>query len=237
MDEAISRLNSFDWVVFTSVNGVDHFLRRLKLAGKDARAFGQAKICAIGPATAGALEAANLKADFVPSKYVAESILDEIGQVKGQKFLLARADVAREALYEGLIARGAEVEQVTAYRQVQGGNEHSPSETGPAELVKWLEAGEVDVVTFTSSKTVKNFGARLATVSDRPLPQLLEKTLVACIGPITSATARDLGVRVDVEAEEFTIDKLVETVVRAVSSGLTASGNYSPRRHGDTEKF
>ncbi len=214
MDAAIMRLEDFDWVVFTSVNGVEYFMNRLKLLGKDARAFGKARVCAIGPATAAALEDCNIRADFVPSKYVAESILEELGEVAGKKILLARADVAREVLIEGLTEKGAEVENVIAYRQIIGG-EDGPTTTGAAELVKLLEAGAVDVVAFTSSNTVRNFGKRLATVSNKPLPELLQKTLVACIGPITAGAARELNLRVDLEASEFTIDKLIEAMIAA----------------------
>jgi uroporphyrinogen III methyltransferase/synthase len=214
MDEAITRLGNYDWIVFTSVNGVDHFFRRMKLAGKDARAFGQAKVCAIGPATAAALEDFNIKADFVPTKYVAESILEELGEVRGKRILLARADVAREALLTGLIEQGAEVEQVTAYRQVIARElNNSPTEIKAADLVKLLEADEIDLVTFTSSNTVKNFATRLKSASPKPVTELLEKTRVACIGPITAGTARELGLRVDLEATEFTIDKLIETMI------------------------
>ncbi|MEI6044158.1 MAG: uroporphyrinogen-III C-methyltransferase [Chloroflexota bacterium] len=214
MDEAIERLSSYEWIVFTSVNGVDYFMRRLKVLGKDARAFGTAKVCTIGPATAARLEGYNLKADFMPTKYVAESILEELGNMAGKKILLARADVARELLYDGLLAQGALVDQVVAYRQVITGDE-SPTETTPAELAELLEAGKVDVVTFTSPNTIRNFGKRLAPFSTKSLVELLDKTLVACIGPITAGTARDLGLRVDLEATEFTIDKLVETLVKA----------------------
>ncbi len=220
MDSAIERLSTFNWAVFTSVNGVEYFWRRLKRAGKDARAFANLKICAIGPATAAALEERNIVPDMIPGRFVAEGILDDLGDVSGQKFLLPRADIAREALVEGLEARGAVVENVVAYRTIAGGEE-GPGSASPADMVKWLEAGEIDIVTFTSSSTVRNFAARLRTSSDSSLPELLSRTTVACIGPITAGTARDLGLTVGLEAAEFTIDKLVETIVQHFSDLAT----------------
>jgi len=216
LDDAITQLGQYDWVIFTSVNGVDYFMARLKQAGKDARAFGQAKVCAIGPATAARLEEANIRADFMPSKFVAESILAELGEVSGQHILLARADVARDALREGLTAQGAQVDNVVTYRQVIGSEEDSPTSLKAAELVALLEAGEIDLVTFTSSNTVRNFATRLATASDKPLTTLLQKSRIACIGPITAGTAREMGLAVDIEADEFTIDGLLEVISRQV---------------------
>ncbi|HEX2916775.1 MAG TPA: uroporphyrinogen-III synthase [Chloroflexia bacterium] len=212
MDRAVARLADFDWVVFTSVNGVDCFWKRLKMAGKDARAFAKAKICAIGPATAAALEERSLVPDLIPQRYVAEGILEELKVEPGQKFLLPRADIAREALVEGLQAKGAIVENVIAYSTVAGGEE-GPGSINPAELVKLLNNGEIDAVTFTSSSTVRNFARRLATATDIALPVLLEKTTVACIGPITAGTARELGLTIGLEAPEFTIDGLIKSLV------------------------
>lgn len=216
MDAAIAQLDSYDWVVFTSANGPDFFMQRLKAAGKDARAFAKARICAIGPATAQALERFNLKPDLVPEKYVAESILESfanMGNVVGSRFLLARADVAREALAVGLREMGGVVTEVTAYRQVIA-DEEGPTSTSPATLLKLLEGGQLDAVLFTSSNTVRNFASRLATVTAKPLRELLANTLVACIGPITTAAARDeYELDVQLEAPEYTIERLVQTLV------------------------
>ena len=209
MDDAITRLNSFDWVVFTSVNGVEYFWPRLEALGKTA-ALDSLKVCAIGPATADALTRRGVTPALVPQKFVAEGILEDLGDVTGLRFLLPRAELAREALLEGLEAGGATVEQLIAYRTVvadEGGS------LDAAQLVKRLEAGQIDLVTFTSSSTVRFFAARLAVVTEKPLPGLLSKTLVACIGPVTAGTARELALTVGLEAPEFTIDHLVKAIL------------------------
>lgn len=217
IDTAIAQLDSYDWVVFTSANGPEYFMARLKAAGKDARAFGKAKICAIGPATAATLERYNLKADLIPEKYVAESILEsfnKLGEIAGQRFLLARADVAREALADGLLQMGGDVTEIKIYRQVMPSDNEGPTNTSASEMTEMLQAKEIDAVLFTSSNTVRNFAKRLATVTDQPLPELLANTVVACIGPITSAAARDeYNLNVAIEASEFTIDGLIDALI------------------------
>jgi uroporphyrinogen III methyltransferase/synthase len=214
MDEAIENLGSYAWVIFTSVNGVDFFWRRLAKHGKGAEAFAGIKLGAIGPATAEALRARGLEPDFVPTRFVAEGILEEISAayaVKGKKFLLPRAAIARENLVEGLEQLGANVTQISAYNTIVGGDSAS-GELTPEKLVQMLEAGEVSAVTFTSSSTVRNFATRLTPVSQKPLPELMRNTLVACIGPITAGTAREFGLTVGLEAEEFTADGLVRGI-------------------------
>ncbi len=216
LDAAIAQLHTYDWVIFTSVNGPEFFMQRLHAAHKDARAFANAKICAIGPATAATLKQYNLQADLIPSKFVAESILESFaasGGVAGIRFLLARADVARENLADGLAAMGGIVNEVTAYRQVLA-DEAGPTAISASQMLKLLEAGDIDAVLFTSSNTVRNFAKRLATVTDTPLKEMLGQTVVACIGPITSAAGRDeYGLDVTLEAPEFTIERLVESLV------------------------
>lgn len=213
MDEAIEQLNSYDWVIFTSVNGVDYFWRRLQQRGKGAADFANIKIGAIGPATAEAIEARSLKPHFIPSRFVAEGILEEIStqyNIVGKHFLLPRAAIARENLVEGLEQIGAIVKQVSAYNTVVGG----AGDLTPSKLLDMLTAGEVDIVTFTSSSTVRNFAARLAIVSEKALPELLSNTTIACIGPITAGTAREYGLTVGLEATKFDIDGLVNTITR-----------------------
>jgi len=197
LDQAIARLPSYDWVIFTSVNGVEHFWRRLDAVG--AQSFApphHPKIAAIGPATAQALRRRDAPVHLMPSEYRAEAILGEIGDVAGQRILLPRADIARPALADGLRAGGALVEEVAAYRTL-------PAVPPPAAFDA-LRAG-VDVVTFTSSSTVRHFVA-LTDGLDYGDP------LIACIGPVTAATARQLGLRVDVVAEKYTIDGLVKAL-------------------------
>lgn len=204
LDQAIARLEAYDWVVFTSVNGVESFWERLveikalsNKEGADKPAL-RGKVVAIGPATAHALLERGFPVYLIPAEYRAEAILDEIGDVAGQRILLPRADIARPLLRDGLRARGAHVDEVAAYSTAQG----QPS---PAAF-EALQAG-VDVVTFTSSSTVRNF-VTLTRGLDYGRP------LVACIGPVTAATADELGLRVDVIAEEYTVDGLLEALQR-----------------------
>lgn len=192
----------YDWIVLTSVNGVEMFWSRLRVAGKDARSLSGVRLAAIGPATAAALEAHGLMPDVVPEHFVAEALLEAIPDPAGQRFLLPRADIARAALREGLEAAGAEVDEVEAYRTVLG----QPTEAERAEL---LERG-VDILTFTSSSTVRNFVQQLGPDVAR---LLAARALVAAIGPITARTARELDLHVDIEASQHTIPGLVEAIV------------------------
>ncbi len=207
LDDAVAALSSYDWVVFTSTNGVRFFWERLVRAGGDARAFAGARLAAIGPVTAEQLGLHGLHADLVPDQYIAEAILDEIGDVSGQRVLLPRADIARPVLAEGLRAVGARVEEVPAYRTM-------PANVADGEDIRErMAAGEIDVLTFTSSSTVRNFAAAL-----EPLPNLKAGTIVACIGPITAQTARECGLPVHVSAGEHTIDGLLNALTEYCST-------------------
>lgn len=188
---AVERLGSHDWVVVTSPNGA----RRLLAECRDARAFGAARVAAIGPGTADALAAGNVVADLVPERFVAEGLLDAFPDGPG-RVLIARAAEARDVLPEGLRDRGWEVAVVEAYRTVAG----RPTEEELAAVAA------ADIVTFTSSSTVRNFLAVCDTVPP----------VVACIGPITAATARDHGLHVDIEADVHTIDGLLDALVTSV---------------------
>jgi uroporphyrinogen III methyltransferase/synthase len=201
LDAAVDRLSSYDWVIFTSTNGVRFFWKRLEQTNRDARAFAGARLAAIGPVTAQELTARGLRPDLVPEQYVAEAILKEIGGVEGQRILLPRADIARPALAEGLLAAGAQVDEVAAYRTVPASAEDAQ------QIRERLVAGELDVLTFTSSSTVRNFVAAL-----EPLPDLPDGTIVACIGPITAQTAEELGLPVHVSAAEHTIGGLLRAL-------------------------
>lgn len=204
LDTALRRLASFTWVVFTSVNGVEHVWRRLDRLGLDARAFGRAWLAAIGPATAEELRIRGLQTDIMPQRYVAEALLEALPDPAGQRLLLPRAAGAREALRTGLQAAGAEVVEAHAYRTVR-------AEPAPAALAA-LDAG-VDILTFTSSSTVRHFAAQ---VGRECLQTLAERACVATIGPITTGTARELGLRVDIEATEYTVAGLVDAIVAAL---------------------
>lgn len=213
LDEAIRGLDSFDWLVFTSVNGVDAFLARLAHHGLDLRAIPQeAKIAAIGPATAEKIREIGLRVDLVPREYRAESLLEEMtgSTLDGRRVLIPRAKVAREILPEKLREAGAVVVVPPAYESV-------PSSDGKDGVAERLASGEVDCVTFTASSTVENF---VKAFGAEEAARLLAETRVACIGPITADTARAYGLRVDAEAGEYTISGLVETVVDLFDAGL-----------------
>jgi uroporphyrinogen III methyltransferase/synthase len=209
LDEALTAAQRYDWIIFTSVNGVKAVMDRLESIGKDVRVFGRSRLCAIGPATAQALGRHGLRPDLIPREFVAESILEDIGDVTGQRVLLPRADIAREALAVELATRGATVDEVTAYCTVPGGGSGSA-------IRGMLERGELDIITFTSSSTVRNFMAALESTrgesGDAVLP-LLDRVRVACIGPITSKTAVDHGLSVHIQAREYTIPGLVEAIL------------------------
>jgi uroporphyrinogen III methyltransferase / synthase len=206
LDAAIRDLDSFDWIVFTSVNGVEAFLERLWHHGLDLRAVPRrAKVAAIGPATAQRIEEVGLQVDVVPDEYRAEALIEvlETDSIAGERVLIPRAKVAREILPDKLREAGAEVVVPPAY-------ESAPSSEGKNELARRLGAGEVDCVTFTASSTVENF---VGAFGLGEAVGLLAETRVVCIGPITAETARGHGLRVDTEAEEYTIPGLVEAVV------------------------
>ncbi|MEE9584204.1 MAG: uroporphyrinogen-III C-methyltransferase [Candidatus Brocadiales bacterium] len=211
LDKALRDLGSFHWVVFTSVNGVDAFFQRLFHLGMDARELKGVKICAIGPATAEGVRRYYLGVDCQPSKYVAEEVLEELRRrenLEGKRVLMPRADIARSFLPEELKKLGADAVEVTAYRTVL-------AETGDRKLLERLTAGEVDVVTFTSSSTVRNF---VQLIGRENLAKLNGKVRFASIGPITTETAKELGVKVALEAKEYTIPGLV----KAIEEVLTA---------------
>jgi uroporphyrinogen III methyltransferase / synthase len=208
---AIDDLHAFDWVVFTSVNGVERFFALLDARGRDARALATAAVCAIGPATAAALAARGIRADLVPGEFVAEAALEALAaatELKGKRILLPRAAEARAVLPEGLRARGAEVVEVAAYRTVQDG-------AGADAVAEQLKAGEIDLVTFTAGSTVRSFVSLVGTE--------LGGAKVASIGPVTSAQARELGLEVDVEAREYTIPGLVRAIRTLFEGGADRS--------------
>jgi uroporphyrinogen III methyltransferase/synthase len=203
LDRAITGLDQYDWLIVTSANGVRVLLGRMAELGADVAALRRLRIGAIGPATAQALAEHGLAAGFVPTVYVAEAILEQIGDVAGRRILLPRADIAREALAAGLRAQGADVDEIAAYRTVPG--------AGTAELAAGLRAGTVDAVTFTSSSTVRYLldGLEAAGQGRSAALALLQSAAIVCIGPITAATAYEEGLRVDVVAREYTGDGLV----------------------------
>lgn len=205
LDAAVGEIESYDWLILTSVNGVEPFLSRLQAAGKSLGALAHLKIAAIGPETAKRLEAAGLRNVVVPSRYQAEGLLDlfEPQVLQGKRVLIPRAAKAREVLPETLREWGARVDVVEAYRTV--------SPTGDfSEVRRLLSQREVDVVTFTSSSTVSYF-CRL--FDGAALAEIVGDAAVACIGPITVKTVEELGGRASIVASRFTIDGLIDAIV------------------------
>jgi uroporphyrinogen III methyltransferase/synthase len=209
LDAAIARLRgdagpAFDWAVFTSVNGVEKFFERLNRDG-DVRDLRGVKLGAIGPATAAALEQHGLHLDFVPAEYRAEAVLEGLLErgAGGSRVLIPRAQEAREVLPEKLAEAGAQVEVVAAYETVL-------DDSGVDEMKDMLLRGEIDIITYTSSSTVKNFVKLLEGFDFQDLPA---SVTIACIGPVTAETARELGLRVDLVADEYTIPGLVRALI------------------------
>ena len=205
----VPALDGYEWVVFTSANGVQAFFDRgLAPAGLDARAMAGVRVAAIGPGTARELAARGIRVDLLPERFVAEALLDAFPApaMSASRVLLARAEQARDVLPGGLGERGYTVDVLPVYRTVRA----TPDE----QALTRVRAGDVDAVTFTSSSTVDNF---CAVVDPLPEPQ----PLVVSIGPVTSKTAAERGLRVDAEAADHTIDGLVATLLVAfgVSGG------------------
>jgi uroporphyrinogen III methyltransferase/synthase len=209
LDRAIAQLDSYDWLIFTSANGVRYFVEGLDRSAADLRSL-RARICAIGPATRAAIEALHLKVDLMGAEYVAEGLLEAFAahDLTGKRVLLPRAAVARDLVPAELTRRGAQVCVVEAYRTV--------IPESAAERIREVFASphRPDCITFTSSSTVQNFVAAAGK-------EVLAKVRAISIGPITSRTARDLGIEIAAEASPYTIDGLLEAVLRLCETEMT----------------
>jgi uroporphyrinogen III methyltransferase/synthase len=203
-DAAIARLDGYDWVVFTSVNGVERFFERLAERRCDVRALHRARLAAVGPQTARALAMRGLLVDLVPEEYRAEGVAAAMRQagVGGATVLLPRAAGAREVLPVLLRDAGARVDEVAVYETV-------PASGDASEVRGRLSAGQVDLVTFTSSSTVRNFIALLGDDA----PSLLARAAIGCIGPITADTARAMGLRVALQPRDYTIPAFADAII------------------------
>ena len=206
-DAPFGKISNY-WLIFASVNAVAAIFDRLELAGQDARALAGATVAAIGPATAAALAERGIRADFVPQTSVSELAVSELAgrEWEGAPVLLPGADIGRDVLAQGLAAQGARVERIAAYRTIVP--------PAAAAQARQLCGGGIDVITFTSSSTVRNLLELLD--GDK---SLLEPALIACIGPVTAAAARELGLRVDLVAEEATVEGLAAAVTRHFTAG------------------
>jgi uroporphyrinogen III methyltransferase/synthase len=215
LDAVINRLAytagngpAYDWIIFSSVNGVSFFISRIFALGYDVRTLAQVKLAAVGRTTAEALLEYGLVADFISTRYTSYNVAAEIGDVADQRVLLPQSDDPSAALAEALRDRGALVEEVAAYAI-------RPAEADPVALSALLDGG-LEVTTFTSSSSLTSLAKM---VNSRPLADVLSPLTVACIGPTTAAAAHDLGVRVDIVAEEPTIEGLVDMLVKWRTQG------------------
>jgi uroporphyrinogen-III synthase len=239
-DEALHRLygsgspvepgHVYDWLIFTSVNGVHIWLDRARSLGYDPRALAEVRVATIGPATAAALEHAGIMADLIPGEFVAEGVASALIQdaqergttLAGKHILLPRAAEARKVLVTELQEVGALVDEVAAYYTVPVA---ADDERG-REVLRLLRERQLDVLTFTSSSTVRNFVSWFKSSSQTVLDASsetydladilapLSALTIASIGPITSQTARELGLHVTIQATEFTIEGLVSAIVQ-----------------------
>ena len=209
LDEAISHFYGYDWLVFTSVNGVDHFLRRFKARGHEISEIDDLKVCAIGDATAERLTEVQLHVDVVPREFKAEGVFEALTQfvggreaLSGLNFLIPRAAVARDFLPKALEGAGARVDVVPTYRTVL------PDHLDRGRISAML-AGGADCIAFTSSSTVRNL-AQLFDTQD--LSVVLEGVAVACIGDVTAQTAAEHGLHTEIQPEQFTIPELARAI-------------------------
>jgi uroporphyrinogen III methyltransferase/synthase len=199
--QAVRQLDSYDWVVFTSANGVARFWHELETCGGGASLPNGMQVAAIGPATAAALERRGVRPEVVPEEYVAEAVADALtgrAVIAGCRVLLPRAAGARQVLPERLRSAGAEVDEVIAY-------ESRPDPDGIAKLRDGLQRGVFDMITFTAASTVNHF---IEVAGADP-----GGARVAAIGPITAAAARTAGMAVDVVAREYTEEGLLQAIV------------------------
>jgi uroporphyrinogen III methyltransferase/synthase len=207
LDEAVRSLESYQWLLFTSVNGVKYFFHRLEALGKDVRDLKGIKIGAIGPKTAASLQAKGIATDMVPTEYRAEAVVEAFMDraPKGCKILLPRAAQARDVLPRELERMGAKVDVVETYRTVK-------PEGDKGRVQAMLEKGDIHMVTFTSSSTVTNF-VDMFEPAREALLGWMEKVAVACIGPVTAQSAENKGLKVGLVPPEYTTESLTEAIV------------------------
>jgi uroporphyrinogen-III synthase len=212
LDKAIANLADFNWLILTSTNGVDYFFDRLSFQGKDTRALAGVKIAVVGEKTAQSLTQRGIQPDFIPPNFIADSLVAHFPEtLAGKKVLFPRVESGgREVLVKELTAKNAEVIEVAAYQ-----SRCPDSIPHTAKLA--LEKHTVDIITFASSKTVQFFSQLTAEIfSATSQDNYLAKVCIASIGPQTSKTCHTLFGRVDVEAEEYTLDGLTQAIVKWV---------------------
>jgi uroporphyrinogen III methyltransferase/synthase len=216
LDEAIEHLYGYDWVIFTSVNGVEHFIQRLQTGNRNVSDLDELKVCAIGDATADRLRELHVHVDVIPEEFKAEGVFSALERfvggtaaLEGLNVLIPRASVARDYLPKALEQAGARVDVVPAYRT------DLPADLDRGRVAALLSGGS-DCIAFTSSSTVKNL-ARLFDTED--LSGALAGVVIACIGDITATTAANYGLRVKIQPQQFTIPALAQAIAEYFSAG------------------
>lgn len=216
LDRACATAPSYDWIVFTSANGVECFLDRL-LAAFDIRDLKGVRICAVGPSTAERVERYGMRVDITPEESRAEGIVEALSTaaaITGSTFLLPRADIAREVLADELRAAGGHVTEVVAYRTMLAGGERDADH----DVYRMLLDRQIDAVTFTSASTVKNFAK---IFGEDQAADLLSRTVVASIGPVTAEAAQQLGIQTTVMPSKYTVKDLVDALVEHFTAHMT----------------
>ena len=218
LDRACTEAGSFDWIVFTSANAVDCFMQRLLALG-DVRDLKGVKVCTIGPSTASRLQRYGIRVDLMPGEFRAEALiltLKDLERLEGKRFLLPRADIARDLLAEELRAAGAHVVDVAAYRTLVGAADRESDH----DVYRMLLDRQIDAVTFTSASTVRNF---VSILGQEQAADLLRTTVVAAIGPVTAEAAQQLDITTTVMPERYTIPDLVDALVEHFSGAQRGS--------------
>jgi uroporphyrinogen III methyltransferase / synthase len=218
LDKALGEIGNYDWVLFTSINAVDYFFNRLFQQGMDVRDLKGARIAAVGRVTSESLASRGINADLLPEEFTGDGLAQSLIEqgVEGQKILIPRALKAREILPETLQDAGADVTVAPVYQNVLPGS--SAGEDIKTNLKESLAAKSIDMVTFTSSSTVKNFVSLLACNGPEELAELMKGIAVAVIGPITAQTAEKYGLKVHVQPDEYTIPVMVDSIVTFFTS-------------------
>ncbi len=210
LDQALTQIHTFDWLILTSANGVEFFLKRLFERGKNLDSLNQIKIAVVGKKTAALLKKQGLKPDFIPPNFVADSLIENFPEsLTGKRILFPRVETGgRDVLVQELTAKGAMVVEVPAYES------GCPSTITP-EVLTTLQQNQIHIITFASSKTVKNFWHLI-----QPYSIHLESVCLASIGPQTSQSCQQYLGRYDVQATEYTLEGLTQAIIQKVQAIL-----------------
>jgi len=216
LDEAIEHLFGYDWIILTSVNGVEYFFKRLATANRSVSELDELKVCAIGEATGDRLRDLHVHVDLIPDEFKAEGVFSALARfvggtqaLQGLNVLIPRAAIARDYLPRALEKAGARVDVVPAYRTAL------PEDVDRGRVAAML-SGSADCIAFTSASTVKNLGLLFDT---QDLSAALAGVVIACIGDVTATTARDFGLQVEIQPQQFTVPSLARAIADYFSSG------------------